>query len=471
MEKDKTSEPEEKAEEHILLFVGGVPGKVTKDELRDYFLRYGEVVSVKVNKARQKKKPTPKYKGLDMGQLVQGHAYVKMKDSKVARALIEMQELPIDKKRTLHIEAAVARSEKKKYKQEVEKLRVFIGNLPVSLTTEMLKNHFIKFGSLKKIYKIYDHFNQVDKDYGYVIFQDAESATEVLQYDYHKVGNYFVRVAPFVAKSEQNSAKGGYPYSDQYPKNISVFDPNSSRRRFEAILGSDGKISKFRQEAPTHKSMGSYNYHQGLNQEREKQESQFLNLSEPSENYSPDVSQRDNFMEWNVRHWQEQEIQARQNSRLQIKPFQSFTFDPAQTNSTPTSPGPKESRSQFHHDASESILYLDKNTRIKEAKNSKMIGGLSIVEEKRTKSQHPERPNPKEQILNQSITNYRLNILKRNRQDIPQLQPPINTIEGHMLTINPQTYLIQKTETGPSPEVTPPPLVSLEPKALNQTKD
>lgn len=474
MEIEKKVEKVEKAEEFILLFVGGVPGKVTKEELKSYFLRYGEVVSVKANKARKKKKPSLKHKGLEVDELVQGHAYVKMKDPQVARALIEMQEMPIDKNRTLHIEAAVARSEKKKYKQEVEKLRVFIGNLPATLSIEMLKSHFMQFGGLKKLYKIYDHFNHVDKDYGYVIFQDTESVAEVLRYEYHKVGKYFVRVAPFIPKSEQNSAKGGYPYSDQqYPKKISVFDPNFRRKRFEATLGSDGRISNFRQETPALRSMGTYSYNQGSSPDHSRLENHFPELSEASENFSPGTSHRDNVMEWNIKHWQEREIQVKPNLHSQINSFKRSNSEQIIESPTPNSPSLKGTIRKTHFDISKEKSFLEENTRTKNAKKGKMFGGLTIVEEKRPKSQHLDRPDPKTQILDQSIANYRLNILNKTRDNILQLHRPLLAGGGSITALTPQTFLEQKnqTEAGDNTEAMPPHLADLDAQALEQAKD
>lgn len=432
MDSEGHDHPGASSDEQVLLFVGGVPGKVTRDELLSYFLQYGDVVSVKLSKAR-KKKVSAHGQDKTGNHLVQGHAYVKMQDPQVARRLIEMQELPLEQNRSLHIEEAVAKSEKKKYKQEVQRLRVFLGSLPPSLDVETLKHHFGMFGTVKKLYKIFDHAEQVEKDFGYVIFEHAESVAHVVRYEYHRVNGRVIRVAPFVTRDQLNSSKAGYPYSDQNLKEIQIFDP--ARMKIVGQL-----MSKYGRKMHSHEASeadcGSYNLSQrsplGARSSGNSSEGQLSRRDCQPDGFvfKEKGLQRSIVEEW-ARH--DKPVKVSHSSRFSASKSLNLQY---QAQNHALRPFEKEAVDLTYSARDTYAINLNLEGKHRAGKRNSVLGDLTIVEETRNRNQHPHRLDLNESLLDQSAENYRLNILARAKSQIPQLVQTIKQTESPITFIS-----------------------------------
>ena len=447
---------EEKADPN-LLFVGGIPGKVKSDELRLFFSKYGEVLSLKLAKLKKKKKPDLKGSSTGSDILSQGHAYVRMKNREDAIELIQMKELKFES-RSLRVELAVARSEKKKYKQEQEKLRVYIGNIPATTSTETLEAYFRQFGKLQKVYKIFDHGRQIDKDFGYVIYDNPASVKRVLEYEFHLVGLDYIRVAPFIPNHQKGKLKS---YSDNCYRQNLVYDPQSPAHT--SYLATDGyKRGEL--------GLGTYNYHQ-------PGESYYEEDSQKDPSIDPDSDKESSVKEFDEHpgpKFSLPQVKNREVKRGSGKQFKSLQ----RSNQKLVYPDLLASMRQSSISGSPGILKNAKfqadSQRRKDESKGRFIGRLSVVEEKRYKSQHHAKFNPRTNDLDQSLENYRLNILKRTRVLIPQLNtPPWIGVSEIRPTLSFMAKSPSKVLKEPPPFVEEggSPLDDLEPKKLSQSKD
>ena len=184
----------EKAE--LKLWVGGLPGKITRQRVHEYFSSYGEVDSVYLIKSN--KEIISEKQGFDFKRerLCKGFAYVTLKNSEDFQRILGMQALVFEG-RTLNIQRPVLSNNRKKYKQAQSKLRVFLPKLPANLGEAELKKYFSKFGSLESVYKIKNLEMNTFKTYGYLKFENQISAENVLSKDFHVVSGYKIGVLPF----------------------------------------------------------------------------------------------------------------------------------------------------------------------------------------------------------------------------------------------------------------------------------
>lgn len=420
-------------QEGVKLWVGGVPGVCTKQDLIEFFLQFGEVVSVKVIKFRKPKTQVPEEMDPSLA-LVQGHAYVKMRDPEVARYLIERRELPFNEERTFSIELAVNKSEKAKYQLEKQNLRLHFSGFPASCSIERLEEHFENwFGPVTKVYRIQKHGSKQYANYGFVEVTSPETAKKILKYPCHYVeGKYLVFISKFKPPIQQDSGssssfKGGYPLSDQGPpQNLKVFDPYN-RYKPADHANFIWRISRFSQGF---ESLQHYSPPGNRNQRAREgyhYMDQYSDRSDGSEEISALQSQQeDPYDPDSFKNLQETHFKGSRSSNPQIRSLQRSHPKEAMTGTHASYPGKKPGTPAF--DTIENRqAYVSKAHRIEMKSEFDRKGRrLSVVEERRNKSQHTERLDPKEAKLDDSMVNYRFNILKRSEAGNPQLQPQGN---------------------------------------------
>ena len=419
-------------QEGVKLWVGGVPGGITKQDLVGFFLQFGEVVSVKLIKFR-KPRPRVAEESESTTSLVQGHAYVTMRDPAVAQWLIEREEIPYLEDRALRIELAVNKSEKAKYQLERQNLRLHFSGFPAYCDIERLKSHFRKwFGEVTKVYSILKHGTQQYANYGFVEVASPETAKAILKYPCHYVeGKYLVFMSKFKPPIKQDSAssssfKGGYPLSDQGPpQNSKVFDP-FNKYKPEDHANFIRRISRFSQgiESLQHYSPPGHRY------ERAREGYQYMDQSPERSDGSEEISAFHSHQEdpyaGSFKNLQETQFKGNRSSNPQFRSLQRSHPKEAMTSTHASYPGKKPETPAFNT-IMKSQAYVSKAHRIEMKGEFDRKGRrLSVVEERRNKSQHTERLNPKEAKLDDSMVNYRFNILKRSGAEIPQLLPQGN---------------------------------------------
>jgi len=64
--------------------------------------------------------------------------------------------------------------------REEKTMKLYVGNLPFSVTEEVLKKTFSEFGEVEEANLIVDKFSRRSKGFGFVTFKDEEAAKKAI---------------------------------------------------------------------------------------------------------------------------------------------------------------------------------------------------------------------------------------------------------------------------------------------------
>jgi RNA recognition motif-containing protein len=138
---------------------------MTEDILRKHFEQFGVVDAVKVMIDKRTKRS-------------KGYAFIAFHaDCRLDRLLTQTH---IIDGRKIDCQLAAKTQEKKKWKEEQKRKKVFINNLPPNLTTEDLECRFGVYGSVRNCYVIRDFHSQASKRYGFVEYTDEAVVAQVI---------------------------------------------------------------------------------------------------------------------------------------------------------------------------------------------------------------------------------------------------------------------------------------------------
>lgn len=87
--------------------------------------------------------------------------------------------------------------------------KIYVGNLPYSVTEQDLTDMFSKFGATKQVNLITDKETRRSKGFAFVTFETAEAAQAALQLDNNEVDGRKLRVN--LAKEDGGTRTGGRP--------------------------------------------------------------------------------------------------------------------------------------------------------------------------------------------------------------------------------------------------------------------
>lgn len=141
------------------LFVGGLPVRVDKDVIVDFFSKYGTVLSCKLKKNQQ------------TGRSL-GFAYLSMKEKEASERLLN--EMIDFQGRIIEVKPVWKKKELGDRLEEEKRKKLFVSNLPLELTNVHLVDYFSQFGSVQNAFIIKDPDTKKNKNYGYVIFKEME---------------------------------------------------------------------------------------------------------------------------------------------------------------------------------------------------------------------------------------------------------------------------------------------------------
>lgn len=91
--------------------------------------------------------------------------------------------------------------------QAVSQSKIYVGNLPYSVTEQDLSEMFGKFGPIKQVNLITDKETRRSKGFAFVTFETAEAAQASLQLDNSEIDGRKLRVNP--AKEDGGTRTGG----------------------------------------------------------------------------------------------------------------------------------------------------------------------------------------------------------------------------------------------------------------------
>ncbi len=172
-----------------ILFVGGIPVIMAEETIIHHFEQFCKVNRVRV--MREKKTKESK-----------GYAFVTLCSASDAVRMASRTHTIGGRK--VDVQIASRKNEKKTWKEDQKKRKLFVTNLPDSIEGEDLARFFKKFGEIRNAYVIYDFDTKKSKGYGYVEFQKHDDAIAVVNTTV-TIQNQEVSVLPYIGRHEQKS--------------------------------------------------------------------------------------------------------------------------------------------------------------------------------------------------------------------------------------------------------------------------
>ena len=206
-----------------ILFVGGIPAVLTEVDIDLYFSKHCKVIKVRV--MREKKTLESK-----------GFAFVTLADASSAHLML--QKVHIIHGRKVDVQLASRKGEKKDWKDEQKKKRIFVSNLPVELENVELARCFSKYGEVRNAYIIKDFLTDQSKNYGYIEFNDMGVVQSVLN-DQVIIRSHKVLCLPYVGRHEPRTNKQNFENPEELSEDViytKKVQPKTSEYT-EALLG------------------------------------------------------------------------------------------------------------------------------------------------------------------------------------------------------------------------------------------
>ncbi|GAB2269575.1 hypothetical protein Dimus_004497 [Dionaea muscipula] len=196
------------------LFVGGIGWRTSEDTLKEYFSKYGEVLSSVIAKDRCSGTP-------------RGFGFIIFTDPSCAGKALEDQKHVIEG-RKVDVKRAIPRSENLQssekhvdHNQTIEDnnrgiginknsggdgenqfgtKKLFVGGLKADLTIEEFKNYFERFGRIEDVVVMHDGATNRSRGFGFITFESEEVVETIMQNSFHQVGGKVVEVKRAVPK-------------------------------------------------------------------------------------------------------------------------------------------------------------------------------------------------------------------------------------------------------------------------------
>ncbi len=175
--------------------MGGLPATMPEEPIFRYFQRFGEVIRVKIMKDKKSKLP-------------KGYAFVTLANHHLLPKLV-MEEHEIEGRR-IDCQIASKKGEKQAWKEEQKRRRVFVTGLSLEVTSPELIGCLEQFGKIRNGYVIQDYETKVSKRYGYVEFEEAESAARALGSE-ARINGAKIACLPYVGRHEPKRPSSRQP--------------------------------------------------------------------------------------------------------------------------------------------------------------------------------------------------------------------------------------------------------------------
>lgn len=207
-------------ETNCCIFVGGLNATFTEEVLQAYFGQYGTLESIEL-KRRKKKKINRGFCILKFSNKSSVEKILEKKDHKIEGRLVTCR--PYLSGERLH-------------KSQIQKKnkKIYISELPKETTNSDIVDVFSKFGRVEAGYTLRDKENQHSKGFGFVVFEEEEAITRVLEQEEIKVLGVKVNIERFeVAKiihvqhSDSSLRKNDLQQKMKKKEVLSTFDRKS----------------------------------------------------------------------------------------------------------------------------------------------------------------------------------------------------------------------------------------------------
>lgn len=148
------------------LFVGGLAFTTTEKDLEKYFRKFGDIEKVNIVKDRKTKAS-------------KGYGFVFFASQDPVDQITSQKHTI--KGRLVDCQEAKKKDEKKSYKEQLSKTRIFVTCLGESVNNADMRNYFSQFGPLKSAYVIRDPDTERSLGFGFVIFEKPGDARKIIR--------------------------------------------------------------------------------------------------------------------------------------------------------------------------------------------------------------------------------------------------------------------------------------------------
>lgn len=188
-----SKQPKCQKSEELTLFIGGLASSTTARDLYFYFRKFGNIISCE---------PQTWKKG---SKKCRGFALVHCGDRKTHKKILNKKK-HFFKKRVIECKRWFSSKEKlEKYNRELKLRKVFVGGLPLKVTSGDLENFFEeKVGKVDIAYVIKEHNSIKSKGFGYVVFERIEDRNKALETKEFTMGKKNIMVTEYCKKSKEN---------------------------------------------------------------------------------------------------------------------------------------------------------------------------------------------------------------------------------------------------------------------------
>ncbi|XP_052471058.1 heterogeneous nuclear ribonucleoprotein A0 [Carassius gibelio] len=176
------------------LFVGGLNVQTTDEGLRAHFEQYGQLTDcvVVMNQPLQRSRC---------------FGFVTYSSVEEADAAMAARPHVVDGN-NVDLKRAVAREDAGKPEALAKVKKIFVGGLRDDIDDEHLQEYFSQFGTLEKAQVITDKDTGKKRGFGFVYFEDNDSADKAVVMKFHVISGHKVEVKKALSKQEMQGAGG-----------------------------------------------------------------------------------------------------------------------------------------------------------------------------------------------------------------------------------------------------------------------
>jgi len=177
------------------LFVGGLNIETTDDGLRKHFEQFGTLTDcvVVLNQQLQRSRC---------------FGFVTYSNTDEADAAMAARPHVVDGN-TVEVKRAVSREDANKPEALAKVKKIFIGGLKDDICEDHLQDYFAQYGMIEKVEVISDKETGRKRGFGFVYFEDTDSADKAVVMKFHNINEHKVEVKKALSKQEMQASGGG----------------------------------------------------------------------------------------------------------------------------------------------------------------------------------------------------------------------------------------------------------------------
>ncbi|VEL23858.1 unnamed protein product [Protopolystoma xenopodis] len=190
----RNSEPNDRRTEQFRkLFIGGLNPQTDDTKLREYYGQWGDIVDAVVMKDKRSGRS-------------KGFGFITYKEPEMVDAAQSNRPHSIDGK-TVEAKRAMPREDSQNPESHMTVSKLFVGGLKKEVTTDDLKEYFLKFGTIKECEVVKFKESGESRGFGFVTFDDYDAVDKAILYKPHFIGASRADVKKALSKEQMNQMK------------------------------------------------------------------------------------------------------------------------------------------------------------------------------------------------------------------------------------------------------------------------